>query len=301
MTVIAATDIETRHLVALLAVAREGSFGRAGDVLGFSQSAVSQQVAGLERVVGTRVFDRPGGPRLPTLTPAGRLLVRHATAVLDRLGTAAEELDELLAGTSGRLAIGTFQSVSVQLLPDLLGRLRLEVPGLDVRLVEDEVVDLTERVAEDELDLAFAVGPVRDPRVDSVLVRQDPLAVVTPPGWAPPEATSFALAELVGRPMIGQNEMDTYQRRIDANLRTAGLEPTYVFRTNDNGAVQAMVRAGIGASVMPLLAVDVADPGVRILTPVPDLPMRDIELVWRRGRTRTVAARRFVELASEAR
>ena len=75
------------------------------------------------------------------------------------------------------------------------------------------------------------------------------------------------------------------------------MDPTYVFRTNDNGAVQAMVRAGIGASVMPLLAVDVADPGVRVLRPVPELPLRRIELVWRRGRTRTAAASRFVELA----
>lgn len=291
---------ETRHLVALVAVADEGSFGRAGELLSLSQSAISQQVAALERTVGMQVFDRPGGPRPPTLTPAGRLLLRHATAVLERLAVAARELEELRSGTSVRLAIGTFQSVSVQLLPSLLGRLRLEVPGLDVRLVEEEVVDLTHRVVDDELDLAFAVGPVRDDRVESVLVRQDPLVVVTPLGWALPDATSFSLAELRGRPMIGQNVLDSYQRRIDTGLRGAGLDPTYVFRTNDNGAVQAMVRAGIGASVMPLLAVAVDDPGVRILTPVPDLPMRDIELVWRRGRTRTAAARRFVELATEA-
>lgn len=292
------TDIETRHLVALAAVAEEGSFGRAGDLLGFSQSAISQQIAGLERVVGVPVFDRPGGPRPPSLTPAGRLLLRHAGAVLDRLAVAGEELDELKAGTSGRLAIGTFQSVSVQLLPRLLGRLREETPGLDVRLVEEEVGDLADRVVSDELDLAFAVGPVLDDRVESLLVTQDPMVVVVPPGWVQEGADHFLLSELVGRPMIGQNALDSCQRRIDAGLQGAGVDPSYVFRTNDNGAVQAMVRAGIGASVMPLLAVDVSDPGVRVLTPEPELPLRDIELVWRRGRTRTAAARRFVELAA---
>ena len=295
-----ASDIETKHLVALAAVAEEGSFSRAGDALGFSQSAISQQIAALERVVGAAVFDRPGGPRPPSLTPAGKLLLRHAAAVLDRLTVAVAELDELKAGTSGRLAIGTFQSVSVQLLPQLLGRLREETPRLDVRLVEEEVMDLADRVVSDELDLAFAVGPVTDDRLDSLLVRQDPMVVLVPPSWVAEGAESFPLADLVGRPMIGQSVMDSCQRRIDAGLQGAGVDPTYVFRTNDNGAVQAMVRAGIGATVMPLLAVDVADPGVRVLRPVPELPLRRIELVWRRGRTRTAAASRFVELAASS-
>ena len=298
MDMTAASDIETKHLVALAAVAEEGSFSRAGDVLGFSQSAISQQIAALERAVGTPVFDRPGGPRPPSLTPAGRLLLRHAGAVLDRLAVAVDELDELKAGTSGRLAIGTFQSVSVRLLPQLLGRLREETPRLDVRLVEDEVNDLADRVVSEELDLAFAVGPVTDDRVESLLVREDPMLVVVPPSWVDEGAEAFPLSELVGRPMIGQSVMDSCQRRIDAGLQAAGVDPVYVFRTNDNGAVQAMVRAGIGAAVMPLLAVDLADPGVRVLRPVPELPLRRIELVWRRGRTRTAAASRFVELAA---
>jgi DNA-binding transcriptional LysR family regulator len=298
MTMTGLTDIEIRHLVALSAVAEEGSFRGAGEVLGFSQSAISQQIASLEKAVGTPVFDRPGGPKPPSLTPAGRLLLRHAQAVLERLGVAADELEELRAGTSGRLVIGTFQSVSVQLLPRLLGRLREESPHLDVRLFEEELGDLVNRVVADELDLAFVVGPVDDDRVESVLVRQDPMVVVVPPTWVAEGATEYLLSDLIGQPMIGQSVMDSCQRRIDDGLHSAGVEPMYVFRTNDNGAVQAMVRAGIGASVMPLLAVDVDDPGVRVLTPSPQIPMRDVELVWRRGRTRSRAASRFVELAT---
>jgi len=298
MVMASAPDIEIRHLVALSAVAEEGSFGRAGDALGVSQSAISQQVASLEKAVGTPVFDRPGGPRLPSLTPAGRLLLRHATAVLDRLAVAKEELADLKAGTSGRLVIGTFQSVSVQLLPTLLGRLREESPRLDVRLFEEEVGDLVDRVLADDCDLAFAVGPVMDDRVESLLVRQDPMVVVVPPSWVDEGADRYLVSELNERPMIGQSSLDSCQRGIDAGLHAAGVDPTYVFRTNDNGAVQAMVRAGIGASVMPLLAVDVDDPGVRVLTPSPELPMRDVELVWRRGRTLSAAATRFVELAA---
>lgn len=298
MLMVATPDIEIKHLVALSAVAEEGSFGRAGAVLRISQSAVSQQIASLEKAVGTPVFDRPGGPRPPSLTPAGRVLLRHAGAVLERLAVAKEELADLQAGTSGRLVIGTFQSVSVQLLPTLLGRLREESPRLDVRLFEDEVGDLVDRVLADDCDLAFAVGPVTDERVESLLVRQDPMVVVLPPSWVDEGAECFLVSELDNRPMIGQSSLDSCQRGIDAGLHAAGIDPMYVFRTNDNGAVQAMVRAGIGASVMPLLAVDADDPGVRVLTPSPELPMRDVELVWRRGRTLSTAARRFVELAA---
>src|SRR3954453_20984894 len=111
--------IELRHLHALRAIASEGSFGAAARRLGFTQSAVSQQIAALERAVGAPVFDRPGGPRPVTLTPAGRVLLRHADAVLDRLAQAERELGDLLAGRTDHLRVGTFQSVSVKLLPTI--------------------------------------------------------------------------------------------------------------------------------------------------------------------------------------
>ena len=78
-------DVEFRHLRALRAVAEEGSFVGAADILGFSQAAISQQIAGLEKAVGVALFDRPGGPRPVTLTPAGRVLLRHADAVVELL------------------------------------------------------------------------------------------------------------------------------------------------------------------------------------------------------------------------
>src|ERR671930_2454082 len=77
--------IELRHLTALEAVGREGSFGRAAKSLGYTQSAVSQQIAALERIVGSRLIERPGGPRRVSLTEAGELLLRHAEAIVARL------------------------------------------------------------------------------------------------------------------------------------------------------------------------------------------------------------------------
>src|SRR5215212_6341538 len=103
-------DIELRHLAALQAVSEEGSFGRAATRLGYTQSAISQQIATLERIVGERLVERPGGPRPISLTEAGRLLLRHASSIVARLQAAQADLQALRAGESGTIRVGTFQS-----------------------------------------------------------------------------------------------------------------------------------------------------------------------------------------------
>lgn len=297
-------DVEMRHFAALRAVAEEGSFGRAAARLGFSQAAISQQIAGLEKAVGEAVFDRPGGPRPVELTPVGRLLLRHAEAILDRLSIAEMELEQLRSGEAGRLVVGTFQSVSVKLLPAVVGALRAEAPALDIRLYEsDSNEELLERLASDQLDLTFVVGPVEDERLEGFEVTRDPFVAILPAGDAPSSAVATGViptASLDARPLVGQQE-SSCQTLVDAGLQDAGVHPHYVFRSNDNGAVQAMVRAGMGAAVMPLLAVDTEDPGVRVLRLDPPLPDRSVMLAVRRGRTRAPAADRFIELAMRAR
>ena len=135
-------DVEIRQLRALAAVAEEGSFGRAAERLGFTQSAISQQIAGLERAVGDKVFDRPGGPKRVELTPIGSVLLDYARSLLGELQVAEDRLRSLRAGEVGRLVVGSFQSVSVNVLPEVVGHLRKERPGLTVRCIEDDENDL---------------------------------------------------------------------------------------------------------------------------------------------------------------
>src|SRR3954447_25931703 len=100
-------ELDLRMLVALRAVAEHRSFGRAAARLGYTQSAISQQIAALERVVGEPVFDRPGGPKPVVLTRAGELLLAHAEVVLDRVREAEADLASYRSGRLGRLAVGT--------------------------------------------------------------------------------------------------------------------------------------------------------------------------------------------------
>ena len=84
--------VELRHLAALEAVARAGSFGRAATELGYTQSAVSQQIAALERIVGEKLVERPGGPRAISMTGPATLLLRHAEAIVNRLDAARADM-----------------------------------------------------------------------------------------------------------------------------------------------------------------------------------------------------------------
>lgn len=289
-------DVEVRHLRALGAVAEAGTFAAAAQRLGYSQAAVSQQIAGLERALGHAVLDRPGGARRAELTPTGRLLLPHAERVLARLDRLAEELAQLHAGTGGRLTVGTFQSTSVRLLPSVVQRLLTEGPDLDVRLVESDSNEvLIEGVATGELDVSFLVAPVLDERVVTVELCRDPFVLMLPPGDDVP-AGDYPLQRLAGRPMVGQRA-NLYEALVDDRLRAVGVNPTYVFRANDNGSVQAMVRAGMGPAILPRLAVDLDDPGVHVRGLGPTVPPRTLLAGRRRDRTQVPAADRFVELA----
>jgi DNA-binding transcriptional LysR family regulator len=292
-------DLEVRHLLALSAVSREGTFARAAERLGYTQSAVSQQIAALERIVGGSVFDRPGGPRPVELTALGELLLRHADDVLSHLGSLADELDRYRSGEVGRLDIGTFQSVSVELLPRIVGAIRSERPGLEIRLHEvDDPAELSGKVLHGEYDVSFVTGEYDHAGLEVIDVGHDPFVAVELAGPDREErfGTPVRVLTLGDGPLIGQSD-GACQLQIDRGLAAAGLDVNYVYRSNDNSAVQAMVRAGMGTAVLPLLAVDLDDPRICIRTLDPPIPDRLISIIRPAGRASSPALDRFIELA----
>ena len=290
-------DISTRHLTALRTVAEEGSFVGAADILGFSQAAISQQIATLERSVGQPLFDRPGGPRPVTLTPAGRLLLRHANAVLDRLADAELELADLASGIAGRLVCGTFQSVSVHVLPEIVRQVRAVAPALAISLIEhtsnEGLIDL---LIAGDLDVTFLEGSVDDNRLEATHLGEDPFVVIVASDDPAARLTAYPSSSLATTALIGEHDCST-QRRIDSGLRSIGITARYAFRSSDNGAMQGMVRAGLGPAVMPRLSVDTADPGIVMMLMDPPIPPRSISLVRRKGATPLPAEQTFSEHA----
>ena len=297
MVVLDVRDLDLRHLQALDAVVRTGTFGRAAAQLGYTQSAVSQQVAALERLVGEPVFDRPGGPRPPVLTPVGRVLLDEARDLLSRAERAVTAVRRFQDGEAGRLAVGSFESVSTAVVPDVLAVLRAERPGLEVALVEEDEDDvLVRRVLDGELDVTFLSVEPSPPLVGHDLFA-DPMVVVARPGDVgdgPVPSSVLQAAPLITG--IGSS----CRRVVDDALLAAGVRPEFALTTRDNSAVAAMVRAGMGLGVLPRLCVDPEDPRT-VVRPI-DSPVahRHVHLAWHGGRTAGPTALRFVELAVEA-
>ena len=292
-------DLDMRHLLALDAVATEGTFAKAAERLGYTQSAVSQQVASLEKAVGEKVFDRPGGPKPVELTPFGAALLEGGRDLLARVEALGAELERFRSGDAGRLTIGTFQSVSSAVLPRVLGRFRSAHPDVDVQLFETDVdQELEEHLERGQTEVSFLVGAGLHPERTDFETRHlltDPFVLVArPEQFAPGPVKVDALFD---EPMIGQHP-NSCQLLNEAGLRTAGLDPTYVFRSNDNGTVAAMVRAGMGVAVMPLLCTEPDDPRT-VLHPLdPPIAGRQVSIAWRAGRTLSPAARAFIDLTT---
>jgi len=291
------SDLSIKHLLALRAVAEEGTFGRAGERLGFTQSAVSQQIATLEGFVGHSLFERPAGPSRPKLTPAGRLLLEHATTLLDRVEEAERDLDRFSRGVSGRLNVATFQSVSARVLPATLQQFYGQAPDAEVSLVDLDVQldPLDALVRDGEIDLAFAIGEIDD-RFSSVSLGADPHIAIVPVDYP---SGAVDLHSLSGSPMVGQPAEDSCGLMVDRQLERLGITANYAFRSHDNGAVQGMVGAGLGIAIMPLLTADTRHAGTSIRTTVPELEPRQLSILWDRHRPLSPLAQRFVDIVTQ--
>jgi len=286
-------DLEVRHLIALDAVATEGTFGRAAERLGYTQSAISQQIAALEKVVGGKLFDRPGGPRPVELTPLGTEVLDAARDLLTRVESAGHRIDRFRSGEVGQITIGTFQSTSAAVLPLVIGRLRHKFPSAEVRVFEtDHDYELFEGLANGDLDVSFLVGDI-GPGFESRHLMEDPMVLLAPKDRFP--AGPVSLKTLAQEPTIGQHS-NSCQLTCEMGLREVGIVPNYVFRTNDNGTVAAMVRAGMGVAYMPALCVDSFEYGISVHATEPKLEPRTISIAWRSGRTLSPIAERLIDI-----
>ena len=284
--------VEVRHLAALDAIARERSFSAAARSLGYTQSAISQQLALLERIVGVRLVERPGGPRPVSLTAAGEILLRHGRRVVDQLAAARADLAAWSAGSAGELRVGTYHSVGGQILPRVVGHLAAALPDVRVTLVESsDEGELLARVQRGELDLTFMLFPLADGPFEAIELLRDPFLLLvedgSPLGAAGARPT---LAEIEELPLIAYDRVRDVTRP-ETHLRG---RPRVVFRSNDDETIHGLVAAGMGAALLPRLSVDPGHPGVRAVELDIGLPPRLIGLAWHRDRDLLPAAREFV-------
>lgn len=276
--------LDVRRLSVLKEVAARGSFSAAAESLAYTQSAVSQQIAALEREAGTRLVER--NARGVRLTDAGRILVGHAEAILARLADAEAELEELAGLRAGRLSLLSFASAGATLMPEAIARFRERHPGVELTLAPAEPDEALLAVKAGDADIALDIVTTwhkasQDDGLRRTHLLDDPLYLVLPAGHPQAERRKVRLEDLADESWL-LGSCDASCPDSEVLLRAcaaAGFEPRIGFNSDDYGAIQGFVAAGVGVSLIPDLALISVreDVVVRSLGARP--PMRRIEAV----------------------
>jgi DNA-binding transcriptional LysR family regulator len=249
--------LDVRRMRVLREVARRGSFSAAAESLAYTQSAVSQQIAALEREAGTRLVDRSA--RGVRLTDAGRALVEHADAILARLADAEAELEAIAGLRGGRLRLVSFPSAGATIMPEAIARFRARHPAVELTLEpaepEPSIVKLRAGEADVVLDITAGFRPAPDDGIERVHLLDDPMYVALPAGHPFARRRNLRLEDLAGEAWI----LGTTGSCPDASIflrscQLAGFEPNVTFNSDDYFAIQGFVAAGMGASFIPDLA-----------------------------------------------
>jgi molybdate transport repressor ModE-like protein len=252
--------LDVRRLVVLREVAAHGSFSAAAQALTYSQSAVSQQIATLEREAGTRLVERQG--RGIRLTDAGQALVRRADAILAELDGAETDLQAIAGLRGGQVRVSTFASAATTLVPAAVTAFRATHPGVRVELsLVEATAEAADGLRSGRADLALLAEPLDDPGpVETRHLFDDPMLAVLPAGHRLARRRALRLTDLAAEPWVlgggpGCSDRATILRACHA----AGFEPRVgvEFPTDDYHATQGMVAAGAGITLLPRLALAV--------------------------------------------
>jgi DNA-binding transcriptional LysR family regulator len=290
------TGIELRHFLALEAVASERSFHRAARKLGYTQSAISQQIAALERVVGHKLIERPGGSQpVLRLTRAGEIVMEHAHAIGARLATAQADLQAFATGDLDPLRLGFFGRGLGALMPGICRRLQEARPDVEIKISEArEDADLLGMLRRGEIDLSFVHLPVHGDDYEEVtLLEDDHLLVVGADSGAATRAASLSLEELAAQPLIGFRNCG----QLTDYFRSHSLEPAWYVCSDDLESIYAFLATGSGPALLPRLATLSLGDEVQTVQPGCTLPPRRIGLAWSAVRGESGSARSFVEAA----
>ena len=289
-------DLSVQQLRMLREVADHGTIAAAADQLGYTASAVSQQLASIERVTGVAVLEKSG--RNVLLTDAGRELVVHARRILDQLEEARAAVELVRSHAAGTLRVGMIESVANTLLPSMLHALSGSHPDLDIRTRQTDPDLSAQMVKSGELDLAFTVDypntPAnRDPRLERALVCNDWFHAVVPLD-DPIETAAAELGEFSSRRLIASPPDLACGRCVVLACRAAGFEPDLAHEIEDYPTVLQLVAAGAGVGLVPELGLRDLPNGVRIV----DLKVpvcRTVDLIWRASSTARPAVTAFTD------
>src|SRR3954451_11528432 len=285
--------LDVNPLRILREVAQQGSFSAAADSMHLTQSAVSQQIAALERETGTKLIDRNRGNL--RLTDPGEALVCHTDAVMARLDEAERELQDIAGLHGGRVRMVSFPTAGATVVIKAVAAFRRKYPEVEIQLTEAEPEVSIPQLRAGDHDLALVydydyvpLSPERDLELHPLLEEHMQLAMSKDHPLA--SEKKVALADVSEETwIVGTDETGTCGFNCMLACRNAGFEPQIGFQSDDYQVHQSLVSAGMGVSLVPELLLTGRNPGLRALDIDPEPPVRRIWALTRPEATRTPA------------
>jgi len=290
--------MELHQLRYFAAAAEAGSLTRAARRVHVSQPTLSQQIAKLEEELDTPLFDRLG--RGVSLTAAGRALLPRARRILAEVQGVEAELSRDVEEGAGAFSVGAIPTMAPYVLPSALRGLSERFPRCEVTVREDFTERLVEALVDNELDCAVMSTPVDHPLIELEVVGSEQLLVATPATLPLCDGATCTIAMLRDQPTVVLRDVHCLGRQIQGFCGAHELARRIVCRTAQLSTVQSLVGLGFGVSLVPEMAAACdAATDRRYYRLDEDAPEREIAVAWRASRSRTLAARTFVELLRE--
>ncbi|QJY45266.1 LysR family transcriptional regulator [Pseudonocardia broussonetiae] len=288
-------DLSLQRLRMLRELRRRGTVTAAAAALHYTASAVSQQLAQLERDVGSSLFERLG--RRVQLTNTGLVLADHAEEILGAVERATLALEEAQSSVSVRLTAGVWASVASGLLPAALAALAAEHPGIAVRTRELAPEETAGAVRDGALDFSFVIEystyPMTwDPGLERVVIAVERLHAAVPAGALP--LPTVDLPDLAEHPWILSGPRSHFGRAVRTACQRAGFEPRVEHEVGEQATALAMVAAGLGVTLVSDLGLALCPPGVDVRA-VTEPITRTVSIAHRTGTARRTSLHRVID------
>jgi DNA-binding transcriptional LysR family regulator len=299
--------LDVKQLRVLKEVAERGSFSAAAEALSYTQPAVSQQIAALEKTAGAVLVDRTS--RGVRLTDAGRALVDHADVVLARLSAAEAELEAIAGVRGGRVRLASFPTAGASLLPPAVALFSRRYPDVELSFVEQEPEDATRmlRAAELEVAIVFEYRDLSQPEFDRFYegielhhLIDDPMYLALPADHRLARKGRVRLQDVADETWIQESDDHSPCGRLhQAACRSAGFEPRIGFQSDDYNVVQGLIAAGVGISLLPSLALTNVREDIVVRSLGARAPCRHIAAATLAGRYRSPATEAMLDILRE--
>ncbi len=277
-----------RQLRTFVAVARQGSFSQAGQLIGLSQSAVSHSVKELEAEIGVRLLDRT--TREVLLTGAGQQLATRLTRLLEELNTTLLDVRSYGEQRSGTVWVAASQTPSAHLMPQCLASTQQHYPGIRVILPDRVQQAVLQSVRNAEVDFGIVIGPLGDAEFDAEEILQEPFLLLCHQNDALAQTETVTWGMLTDRNMVLQDYASGSRMLVDAILQQLAIGVNVVQEIGHPATLYPMVEAGIGISILPALALPLPSGRKLVVRRLYPEMNRSLMLIKRKNRSLTPAA-----------